>query len=182
MKQRTKLILVTVCLLIPAIHSYAQNGHITISGTLLDSKSKEPLPFASIYVREASIGTTSSAEGSFVFHIPSHLKDASIVISMIGYTTVEKPSAEFMKDGIIYLQEDIMELAEVVVTSEKPLTARQIVKRAYKSMEKNYPSEPYILEGFIRDLQNEDGRYVELQKCVIRNTMQRLGRRWSYRR
>lgn len=149
-------------------HLHGQQEHLTIRGQLLDANNNEPLPFASIYLAETSIGTTTNMEGVFVFHVPLEFSKNSIVISMIGYRAVERSVSDFEESPSILLEEDVLELQEVVVTAEKALTAKQIVKKAYNSIGINYPSEPYILEGFMRDLQNEDSTYVELLECAIK--------------
>ena len=53
-------------------------------------------------------------------------------------------------------------------TKKKRWTAKQIVKKAYKNIHKNYPNKPYILEGFVRDLQKEDNKYVEYLECAAK--------------
>lgn len=157
-----------VILLLTSVNLNGQNEFITITGQLIDAKSNEALPFASIYLKGTSVGTTSNIAGLFVFHITTDLQNSLVVISMIGYNSVEKSVSDFDVNGTIYLEENILELNEVVVTSEKPLTAKQIVKAAYNSLNTNYPTEPYILEGFVRDLQNEDSSYVELLECAVK--------------
>ncbi|MEM1338985.1 MAG: carboxypeptidase-like regulatory domain-containing protein [Bacteroidota bacterium] len=146
----------------------AQDKQLTITGKLRDSKSNEPLPFASIYVKGTTIGTVSNTEGAFVFHVPEEFKKDTIVVSMIGYSSVRKAIPDFEKNERIALEERIFMLNEVVVTDEKPLTAKEIVKKAYRLIPVNYPSRPYILEGFVRDLQNEDSVYVELLEYAIK--------------
>lgn len=144
-----------------------QDRFLTISGRILDKQTKEPLPLASIYIKNKLIGTSSNTQGAFTFHIPSELEYQLIVISMIGYESIEKLPSQFKEDDLIYLQPSTLMLDQVVVT-DKQLTAKQVVKKAYQAIRNNYPSKPYILEGFIRDLQNEDGRFVELLECAAK--------------
>ena len=139
----------------------AQNSHLTISGHLSDAQTKEPLPFASIYIKGKPMGTTSNTEGDFVFHIPAEWTNEPVVLSFIGYEKVEKPASEFKVNEQIFLEPSNLQLEEVVVSSDQALSAQQIVRKAYKSIGKNYASEPYILEGFVRDAQNEEDKYVE---------------------
>ncbi|MEM8523012.1 MAG: carboxypeptidase-like regulatory domain-containing protein [Bacteroidota bacterium] len=146
----------------------AQDRLLTITGNLVDSESTQPLPFASIHLKGTNIGTVSNDEGSFVFHVPIDLKKDTIIISMMGYVSVRKAIKDFEENGSITLEESIFALNEVVVTSEKPPTAKEIVKKAYQLIDTNYPSEPYIIEGFVRDLQNEDSVYVELLEYAIK--------------
>ncbi len=164
---RMKSLLSILLLSIFSLGGHAQN-YISISGKILDKETKEPLPFASIYVKNSATGTTSNKDGAFIFHVSSHIDTAPVTISMIGYESIEKPANQFAKNQTIYLQQSVAQLDDVILTSGKPLTAKKIVKKAYKAIDTNYPKEPYILEGFIRDLQNEDGTYVELLECAAR--------------
>ncbi|WP_299116188.1 carboxypeptidase-like regulatory domain-containing protein [uncultured Winogradskyella sp.] len=157
-------------LLLFSIPISAQNTDITITGQILDKENNNPIPFASIYLKGQAIGTTSNEEGNFIFHISNIDKSNVIVISSLGYSSVEKTIESFIDNEIIFLSSKINNLDEVIITStkKKKLTAKQIVKKAYKEIDKNYPKEPYILEGFVRDLQKEDDNYVEYLECAAK--------------
>ncbi|MDW7694694.1 carboxypeptidase-like regulatory domain-containing protein [Flammeovirgaceae bacterium SG7u.111] len=166
-----KLTVVIWCaFLFMSIHvdTLAQSDYTTITGKILNKKTKEPIPFASIYLKNTSNGTRSNSEGVFVFHIPKNLHNVNVVVSSIGYNAVERLPSVFEKENVIYLEESVLELNEVVISAEEQLTAKQIIKRAYKLLEENYPTSEYILEGFIRDLQNEDSSYVEFLECAVK--------------
>ncbi|WP_350284511.1 carboxypeptidase-like regulatory domain-containing protein [uncultured Croceitalea sp.] len=141
-----------------------------MKGKLLDDKSSEPIPFASIYLKNEALGTTSNTEGYFVFHIPVENESESVVISAMGYSSIEKKPSSFSNNEQIRLIPQINQLDEIQLSAskDKVLTAKDIVKRAYKSIDENYPSEPYILEGFVRDLQKEDDAYVEYLECAAK--------------
>lgn len=155
-------------LLFLSTEGLSQNAPTIITGKIVDDKTNEPLLLASIYLEGTSVGTTSNAEGIFEFHIPRGIGSKQVVISMIGYVSVTKKPSAFVAEEVVRLKESLIELDEVVVSTSKPLTAKQVVKRAYESLSKNYPTEPYILEGFVRDLQKEDTSYVELLECAIK--------------
>jgi len=53
-------------LLLWTINTNAQETYTSIKGTLIDRKSRELIPFASIYIKGKSIGTVSSPENSTV--------------------------------------------------------------------------------------------------------------------
>jgi len=148
----------------------AQLNDNKISGQLLDKETKEPIMFASIYLKGVAIGTTSNEEGYFTFHFPSFNNLNTIVISSIGYESIERNANDFISNQKIMLSSKVSKLDEVVITNtkKKKLTAKQIVSKAYKQIEDNYPKESYITEGFIRDLQNEDGQYVEYLECAAK--------------
>ena len=59
----------------------------TITGKILDSNTKSPLPKANIFIQEnKTIGTTSNEDGSFILKEISHL-DSHLVVTYIGYET-----------------------------------------------------------------------------------------------
>ena len=157
-----------ICLITIFTGNAQDTSYTTISGRVIDAETKEPLPLSSIYIKGKQIGTTSNKDGSFIFHIPSNLTDFPVVISMIGYKSEERHPERFKKDAIIPLAPGTLQLSEVVITSGKPLTARQIVKKAYEAIVQNFPTEPYLMEGFFRDLQSEDGKYVEFSEYAAK--------------
>src|SRR5687768_11542019 len=64
---------------------------IIISGKVIDRETKEPMPFASVYIKGKAIGTITNLNGEFDFHIPSDYKNEILVISMLGYSNFEAP-------------------------------------------------------------------------------------------
>jgi len=148
----------------------AQKNTKRISGQLLDKETRTPIVFASIYLKGQTIGTTSNEEGNFTFHFSSIEDPNTVVISSIGYESVQINVDDFVSNQKIFLSSKIDELSEVTIiaTKKKKLTAKDIVKKAYLEIENNYPTKPYISEGFIRDIQNEDGTYVEYLECAAR--------------
>lgn len=157
-------------LLFFSIIGFAQDVEKTIMGSILDKQDKTAISFASIYIKGQSIGTISNEEGRFVFHFPHTDNSTIIVVSSLGYESLEMNIDEFKTGEAIFLSSKVSQLDEVVITStkKKKLTARQIVKKAYKTIAENYPVQPYILEGFIRDLQKEDDQYVEYLECAAK--------------
>ncbi|MGO1586193.1 MAG: carboxypeptidase-like regulatory domain-containing protein, partial [Mesonia sp.] len=64
----------------------------TIAGALSDKEmNNEPLPFANVTVKNTSKGTTSDFDGLYkIENIPTDIY--TIVVSFIGYETVEIPN------------------------------------------------------------------------------------------
>nr|MBX2878001.1 carboxypeptidase-like regulatory domain-containing protein [Saprospiraceae bacterium] len=173
MKYTIFAVLLLQLVLSPRLNGQEKDDFTTITGQIQDLETKEPLSFASIYLLGTTVGTTSNTEGEFIFHIPRDLPNDTLVVSLIGYNTLKKKLAHLVKDEVFFLEQNTVELTEIVVTDEKRLTAKEIVQKAYRALPQNYPSEPYILEGFVRDLQNEDDAYVEYMECAVKMKYQR---------
>lgn len=89
----------------------------SLSGIVLSSETKMPVAFASVYLANTSVGTTTSEKGEFVIqNFPNGRYE--LVVSSIGYetyqTVVQSNKLEFVT---LYLKIRAKELDEVVVQS-----------------------------------------------------------------
>lgn len=140
----------------------------TVSGKVIDSQSKEPLVFASIGIEGHSMGTVSNALGEFDFHIPRSLKDEKLVISMLGYENVQVAIDKVInRDTLIFKLNKIVKLLDEVVIQDS-LSGGDIARIALLRIEENYPMEPYMLDGFYRDLKQVGGTYFSLLEAAVK--------------
>lgn len=110
-----------------------------ITGNVLDSETKEPLPYTNIAVSGQPKGTVSNIEGRFMLNMDGINPSDSIVFSHIGYKTVKVKAADLHSKTTVMMMAVSFNLKEIQVSS-KPLTAKDIVKLVEKNYEKNYPS------------------------------------------
>ena len=61
-----------------------------IQGVVTDSLTKEPLPYASVRLKDTTEGTTTGSDGRFYFKTNS--SEAVLVISVIGYNDDSRKS------------------------------------------------------------------------------------------
>ncbi|MDX8337763.1 TonB-dependent receptor [Draconibacterium sp. IB214405] len=91
--------------------STAQQENITVKGKIVD-ESGEPLPGATISQSNTTNGTITDIDGNFTLSVPS---DATLLVSFIGYKSIEV-SVEGKADlGNITLAPDMIGLEQVVV-------------------------------------------------------------------
>src|SRR5450759_267960 len=60
----------------------------TISGTVTDAVTKEPMPGVNVLIKGTTIGTLTGADGKYTLPVPDP-NSAILVFSFIGYTTKE---------------------------------------------------------------------------------------------
>ncbi|MBI1768808.1 MAG: carboxypeptidase-like regulatory domain-containing protein [Bacteroidetes bacterium] len=148
--------------------TYAQQ--ITITGKVIDAETKEALPFASVFISGKTVGVVSNAQGEFDFHIPADMRNDILAVSMIGYKTFESPVWSLLtsstEPAVIELQTMAVLLNEVVVRDT--LRAGEILKLAISRIEQNFPMEPFLMEGFYRDLKNLGGTYISLLEAAVK--------------
>lgn len=113
---------------------FAQN----LSARILDSISREPIPYATILLNNK--GVITNEEGDFSFILDDTIQETdSLVISCIGYETVARPFSKFDSSTIL-LRPKAIELKEVIV-SNKNYTADEIMDLVADNLEKNYSSD-----------------------------------------
>ncbi len=146
---------------------FAQAEYLTLTGKVLDKKSKQAVPFAHIGIPEKGIGTTTGFDGSFQFKLPKAFENSSLTVSYMGYETYSKPANSFKNGSVIYLEPAVNQLAEVVVMDKKAI--EDIIRRAVKNIPKNYPDDPTNLLAFYRESLTDDSlRYRYLAEGVLK--------------
>jgi ferric enterobactin receptor len=95
-------------------------AQLTLTGKVVEIRTNEPLPFASIVQKNSSKGTTTNADGYFTLpNIP--VDTITIQVSYIGYNTKDiKLSNEILKQGkfLIELEPSVAALTEVEVKAD----------------------------------------------------------------
>lgn len=142
--------------------------NLTISSKAVDKDTREPLPFATVGIKGKPIGTITNLQGEFDFHFSQQYKNDMFVISMLGYQNYEVPvwSIVESKDMEIMLSKSTTVLNTVVISDS--LLGGDILRIALARIEQNYPSRPFLLDGFYRDLKKIDGKYVSLLEAAIK--------------
>ena len=138
-----------------------------ITGKVFDSHSHTPVAFASVRISGKPIGTVTNANGEFDFHIPETCLSDSLIISHVGYKSfrckIDRLPQEILSVG---LQAIPVLLREIIIRGED-LTGKEIVAKAVNNLNLNYPTRPYCVEGFFRQIEEENGRYVLLTEAAV---------------
>lgn len=138
-------------LMVGSSYCFAQN-QITLKGRILDSVTKEPLPFATISVPKSMTGTVSNDFGEFQYHIPGTFADRFVLISYIGYKTVKISASDVQSNDLktIYLVPQTSQLSGVDVSGMDPYRVVEIVRTAIRKINQNYPREKFLLHAYYR--------------------------------
>jgi len=145
----------------------SQGQGITISARIVDNETNEPLGYASIGLKSIAIGTISNQQGEFDFHMAPEYRNEVMVISMLGYKNFEAPVWSMIGEPqVIKLVKSPIVLQEIVVSDT--LTGRDILEIALSRVEKNYPMQPFLLDGFYRDVKKVGGTHISLLEAAVR--------------
>lgn len=155
-------------LLLTVLPLAAAAQRLTVSAKVRDSQSGEPLGFASVGIKGQPIGTISNAEGEFDFHFPLNLRNEILVISMLGYKNFEAPVWTLIDnpDQILTLERSPIVLEEIVVSDT--ISGGDVLRLALSRIEQNYPMQPFLLDGFYRDVKKVGGTYISLLEAAVK--------------
>jgi CarboxypepD_reg-like domain len=145
----------------------AQAQKITLSATVQDGQTQEPLPYASVGIKGKSIGTITNLQGQFDFHFPAEYRNEILVISMLGYQNYEAPIWSLLdsKVTLIPMLRSTTVLKEIEVRDS--LSGGEILRLALERIEENCPMDPFLLKGFYRDVKKVGGTYIALLEAAV---------------
>jgi hypothetical protein len=134
-------------------------------GSILDSKTKDELNFASITVAGTTISTISNSEGKFSIKVPTEKQNSSLSISFLGYKNKVVPIKELKPEkNILYLEPSNTMLDEVVV---KVRDAKNTFLEVLQNRSKNYGDESMQMTGFYRETIRKRRNYVSLSESIV---------------
>ena len=134
-------------------------------GTILDSKTKNELTFASITVSGSNISTISNSEGNFLIKMPIDRQDANLVISFLGYKDKVISIKELKQEkNLLYLEPINVLLKEVVVNA---MDANKIFSNVLNNRSKNYGDSSILMVGFYRESIKKRRTYVSVLESIV---------------
>jgi hypothetical protein len=160
---RLSLVLVLV---LGSFYSWGQKT--TLSGKIVDKNTGEPLVSASVVLKGKPVGTIANQQGEFDFHFPTEYRNDILVVSMLGYESFEAPVWSLLDGTVktIELVKSMTMLNEVVVTDS--LSGGEIFSVALTRIDQNFPMQPFLLNGFYRDVKKVGGTYIALLEAAVK--------------
>lgn len=143
-----------------------------IVGKLIDTKTKDPVVFANIRIKDRALGVITNEDGSF--RIPLRYKEYGdiIEISSMGYQTREIPISDLREGNLnlVQLNPNTIVLEEAIVKAKgkrRNYSANAIVKMAIEAIGENYPLRSFSTVGYYRDYQRKNGTYLNLNEAIL---------------
>ena len=125
-------ILAVLLVAAPVRVAHAQNR--TITGTVTDVDSREPLVGAQINIKGmTSIGTQARDDGSFSLSVPS--QDVVLVVRRIGYPMKEVAVPTATSTVAITMRKDVLKLDQMVITGQATGISRRNLANAVATVD-----------------------------------------------
>ncbi|MHA8065783.1 carboxypeptidase-like regulatory domain-containing protein [Aquirufa sp. ROCK2-A2] len=134
-------------------------------GTILDSKTKNELIFASVTIAETTISTISNSEGKFSIKVPTEKQQSNLIISFLGYKNKVVPIKDLKPEkNVLYLEPSNTMLEEVVVKVKDP---QKTFLEVLQNRSQNYGDASMDLTGFYRETIRKRRTYVALSESIV---------------
>jgi len=175
-----KVCLFLSLLLMCKFASSAQSSESTlcISGKLVDSRTGNPVPYASITLIETSISNVSNNEGEFTLKIPEGYALGEVNISRIGYAARKLRVSDFgSKRRTVEMIPINLTIEAAVIKSNE---AYDLLRRAINRVECNYPQVQMGWTTFYREIIRKGStRYLSFNEAIIYINKSAYGSVWS---
>ena len=120
-----------------------------ITGTVNDRETGEPLPFATIALKNKGRGTVANAGGEFGLKISSDMLYDTLSIAYLGYLNTEMPLQNIKENNVtISLNREYIAIPGIIIKNQIP---QEIIHKAVKSIPDNYSKDPVYLTCFYRE-------------------------------
>jgi hypothetical protein len=157
--------LILTWLFLPAGPGVLAQATFVVSGTVLDSASGKPMPFAQVCLKGTHLGTAANDDGLFQLNIPAIRQGDTLLVAYMGYRVEKVPLPP--GSGVrleIRLRAQPLELREVEIIA---LTPGEVIRQCVAHIPENYGVNPLVLTAFIRSQKYLNNRLAEYTEAVI---------------
>lgn len=143
-----------------------QPTHSTVTGTLLDKETGDPIASASVLVQGTSLGNITNRDGKFRLHLPDSLRNRTLSFSHLGYVgqSVEASALEG-QDNVLSLEPKVVPLQEVLIRLVEP---KKLLREMIERRSRNYSSSPVYLTTFYREGVQLKDKFQSLTEAVFK--------------
>lgn len=141
-----------------------------VEGKIINSATNEPVPFATILLKDNQLGVYANSDGDFKIPDNPYFQTDSIIITCIGFRRYSAAFKHFSNnsENTVSLIPIIYGLGEVqIISTGKKIGSLAIIGRAIRNIHRNYPEKPFNYISYYRDYQKRDGQYINLNEAII---------------
>ena len=124
----------------------------TITGKIIDSETKSPLPYVSIRIKEKALGVVANEKGEFTLTFNSSPDAYTLVVSSVGFKNSEIKLSEFIErdNKTIKLEPAARELDEVTI-SDRKFDLNEFMAKVIETYQANARTTPHIAKAYFQE-------------------------------
>lgn len=122
-------------------------GYIT--GKIIDEENSQPLPFATIALKNKGKGTVTNINGDFGMKISPDLINDTLSVSYLGYLRKELTVKNSLSGNLtIAMKREFIAIPEIIIKNQNP---QDIIIKAVRAIPRNYGTTPAAMTAFYRE-------------------------------
>lgn len=141
-------------------------SQVNISGKVQDKVSKANLAFVTVATKQSKVTAITGDNGEFHFNDPAVSLNDTAVFMLLGYSSVSVPLTKLLSDPLVYLSPSAIDLNEILI---KPMSAEMYIRLARRRAKANYPSDPFMIESFYKEVIDESNQRINQKEALIRS-------------
>lgn len=164
---------------IPSLHLRDTLPHEpnSVTGIIIDEETGEPLPFATIGLKNMARGTVTNNNGEFGLNLAPDTYSDTLSVSYLGYVGREIPVSQAAGNNLaISMKREYISIPEIIIRNQIP---QEILIKARRAIPENFGKTPAIMTGFYRegvlrkvDLQNYSEAVLNIYKSSYSGSLQ----------
>ncbi len=120
-----------------------------ITGLIIDGESHEPLPFATIGLKNKGKGTITNKNGEFGLKITPDCINDTLIVSYLGFFGRGIPVRQYLGNNLtIAMKREFISIPEIIIRNQIP---QEIIYKTLSAISHNYGNTPANLTGFYRE-------------------------------
>lgn len=137
---------------------------IKLTGSLVEGRGDDPVPYATLTIAGESIGTMTNIDGRYDFIIPWRFRDRMISVRCIGFKPLELTQEDLIARPKLKLEPITIHLREINV---KPVDVADVLKNFRNNIEKNYELSTQLMVTFYRETIKRDDQYIGVWEAIM---------------
>lgn len=123
----------------------------TLVGKITTTENNAPIPYVNIGLKNDAIGTISNGKGDFKLNMTNKNLRDTVCFSCVGYKIQYHPIKDFLNasKSEIKMETQSYDLNEVTISVER-LTAKKILRKTIRAIDKNYYQKAYTQDVLFR--------------------------------
>ncbi|MCF7560243.1 carboxypeptidase-like regulatory domain-containing protein [Sabulilitoribacter multivorans] len=164
MKNIPFILLLSFCFILN-INAQEVTNFKEIKGSIIDSKTNDPLIFTDLVIKGTNISTVSNSDGEFSLKVPDSLMQDFLVISRLGYEKKELEISSIENNAKIILIPSITVLNPVQIKTYTD--ARALLRATLKKKSTLYNDSNTLMTAFYRETIKKRRKNASLSEAVV---------------
>ena len=145
-------------------------GFSTLYGKAVDTRTGEPVAFASVRIQDSGLSNVTNADGFFSLKIPEGTPDNTLIsIQHLGYQSAQRSVGQFLGSSadrpmVLPMVPVSLTLDPSVIRDIDPLV---LLHTVYRHVRDNYPQQHEHLTSFYRELIRKGNKYLVLNEAIV---------------